>query len=49
MELHTYVVPENIPFSTKALLILLMSVFFAKNQCFFLCVAKTVPVLKAIV
>ena len=32
---HTYVVPENIPFSTKALLILMMPAFFAKNQRFF--------------
>ena len=31
---HTYVVPENIPFSTKALLILMMPAFFAKNQRF---------------
>ena len=40
------VVPENIPFSTKALLILLMPVFcFAKNLHFF---GKIVPLLKAI-
>ena len=41
----TYVVSENslIPFSTKALLILLI---FAKNQRFF---AKIIPLLKAIV
>ena len=30
---HTYIVSENMPFSTKALLILLMSAFFANNQC----------------
>ena len=35
----------NIPFSTKPLLILLMSAFFAKNQRF---LAKIVPLLKAI-
>ena len=29
---HTYVVSENILFSTKALLILLMSVFFCKKS-----------------
>ena len=46
---HTYVVSENVPyvpFSTKALLIFLMSAFFAKNLCF---LAKIVPLLKAIV
>ena len=32
---HLYVVSEYIPFSTKALLILLMSAIFAKNQRFF--------------
>ena len=33
---HVYAVSENIRFSTKALLILLMSAFFfAKNQHFF--------------
>ena len=31
---HTYVVSKNIPFSVKALLILLMSAFFAKNSTF---------------
>ena len=31
---HIYVVSENIPFSTKALLILLMSTFFGKNSTF---------------
>ena len=29
---RTYVVSENIPFSIKALLILLMSAFFGKNS-----------------
>ena len=29
--IHTYVVAENIPFSTNVLLILLMSVFFCKK------------------
>ena len=29
---HTYVVSENTPFSTKYLLFLLMSTFFAKNN-----------------
>ena len=44
---HTYVVLENIAFSTKALLILLMSAFFLqKNQRF---LARIVPLLKAIV
>ena len=37
---------ENIPFSTKTLLVLFMSAFFAKNLCF---LAKIVPLLKAIV
>ena len=32
---HTYVVLENIPFSTKTLLILLMSTFFCKRSLFF--------------
>ena len=31
---NTYVVSENIPFSTKAVLILLMSVFFGQNSTF---------------
>ena len=35
IHLHTYVVLENIPFSTKALLILLMSIFFCKKSAFF--------------
>ena len=43
---NTYVVSENMPVSFKALLILLISAFFAKNQCF---LAKIVPLLKAIV
>ena len=43
---HPNVVSENIPFSTKSLLILLMSAFFSKNQHFF---PKIVPLLKAIV
>ena len=43
---HAYVLSGNIPFSTKPLLILLMSAFFAKNQRF---LAKIVPLLKAIV
>ena len=42
---HTYVVLENIAFSTKTLLILLMSGFFGKNQ---LLLAKAAPLLKAI-
>ena len=37
---------ENIPFSGKALLVLLMSAFFAKSQRF---LAKVVLLLKAIV
>ena len=32
---YTYVVSENIPFSTKALLILLMSATFCKKSVFF--------------
>ena len=32
---HTYVVSENIPFSTKTVLILLMSAFFGKKLEFF--------------
>ena len=32
---HTYVVSENTPFSTKALLILLMLASFCKNATFF--------------
>ena len=32
---HTYVVSEKISFSTKALLILLMSVFFCQKSTFF--------------
>ena len=43
---HTYSVSENIRFSTKAFLILLMSAFFTKNQRF---LAKIIPLLKAIV
>ena len=47
---HKYNTPclvsENITFSTKALLILLISFFFAKNHRF---LAKIVPLLKAIV
>ena len=31
---HTYLVPENIPFSTKTTLILLMSAFFCKKKTF---------------
>ena len=31
---HAYVALENIPFSTKALLILMISAVFAKNQHF---------------
>ena len=34
MSTHTYIVSENIPFSTKALLILLMSAFFCKKPAF---------------
>ena len=37
---------ENLPFSTKTLLIVLMSAFFRKKSEFFL--AKIVPLLKAI-
>ena len=43
---HRYVVSENIPFSTKALLILLMPAFLVKNQHI---LAKIVPLLKAVV
>ena len=43
---HTYLVSENIPFSAKVLLILLMSAFFWNKSAFF---AKIVPLLKAIV
>ena len=32
---HTYVVSENIPFSTKAVLILLMSAVFLQKIAFF--------------
>ena len=32
---HTYVVSENIPCSTKAFLILLISAFFCKKSTFF--------------
>ena len=32
---YTYVFLENVPFSIKTFLILLMSAFFAKNQHFF--------------
>ena len=41
---HTYVVSENVHFSSKAFLILLMH--FAKNHCF---LAKILPLLEAIV
>ena len=41
---HTYLVSENVSFSTKAYLILLMSAFFGKNICFL-----KVPLLKALV
>ena len=43
---HIYVVSENIPFSTKALLIFLISISFFKKQHF---LAKIKPLLKAIV
>ena len=43
---HSYVVPEDIPFSTKVLLICLCQYFFEKNQRF---LAKIIPFLKAIV
>ena len=45
---HTpiYLVSENVPFSARTVLILLMSAFFAKNQHF---LVKIVPLLKAIV
>ena len=49
---HPYVVSENLAFSTKGLLILVMSAFFGdvsifwKNQRF---LVKIVPLLKAIV
>ena len=46
VNIHSYGVSENIPFSTKALLILMVSAFFTKNQHF---VAKIVFLLKAIV
>ena len=32
---HTYIVSENIPFSTKALLILMMLAFLCKKSAFF--------------
>ena len=35
LSIDTYLVSENIPFSTKTLLVLLMSAFFAENQRFF--------------
>ena len=44
--MSTYVDSENIPFSTKAFLIVLISAFFAKNLRF---LAKIVSLLKAIV
>lgn len=43
---HSYVVPEDIPCSTKVLLICLCQYFFEKNQRF---LAKIIPFLKAIV
>ena len=43
---HIYAVSENIPLSTKTLLILSMSAFLTKSQHF---LAKIVPLLKAIV
>ena len=43
---HKYIVSEKILFRTMDLLILLMSVFFAKDKCFW---AKIVHLLKAIV
>ena len=43
---HSYVVPEDIPFSTKVLLICFCQYFFEKNQRF---LAKIIPFLKAIV
>ena len=45
MYVHTYMVLENIPYSTRSALILLMSVF-VKSQYF---MVKTVPSTKAIV
>ena len=46
VSLHTYLVSENIPFSTKAILVLLMAAsFFSKNQHFL----AFVPLLKAMV
>ena len=44
---RTYVVSENICFSTKTVLILLTSAFFRKKSAFFL--AKIVPLRKPIV
>ena len=46
MKVHTYAVAENIFFSTKAPLNLLMSAFFWQNSGF---LAKIVPLLEAIV
>ena len=46
MLIHTHVDTENIPFSTMALLILLISAFFAKNKHF---LVEIVPLLKTIV
>ena len=43
---HTYAISENIPFSTKALLLLLMATLFCKKSAF---LTKIVPFLKAIV
>ena len=45
VSIHTYVVSGNIPFSTKAFLILLMLAYFFKNQHF---LAKIVPLAEAI-
>ena len=46
---HTYLVPEDILFSTKTTLILLMSAFFCKKNFFQYFSRKKAPLLKAIV
>ena len=46
---HVYVALENIPISTKTLLILLMSAFFCKNSAFFGENGTFTQMLKAIV
>ena len=46
LEIVGYVVSKNVPFSTNALLILVITAFFLQKSAF---LAKIVPLLKAIV